>query len=105
MGFAPDVEGWRAEMTPVDFVSQSIVHLANEATARQSIFHLGDPDPVDIKVVFDDLANLGYETKRLGWDEWVALWNDKRGMTKGGDGAFTVDILCSGSKSSPSKHL
>lgn len=96
LGYAPDVEGWRAEMTPVDFVSQSIVHLANETQARQAVFHLGDPDPVDTKVVFDDLAKLGYETNRLGWDEWVALWNEMRGMAKGGDGAFTVDILRSG---------
>ncbi|PIG88175.1 NRPS-like enzyme [Aspergillus arachidicola] len=78
LGYAPDVDGWRAEMTPVDFVSKAIVHLANQTHADQTVFH------------------LGYPTQPLGWDEWVALWTQKRGPVKGGDGAFTVDILRSG---------
>ncbi|KAJ9293451.1 hypothetical protein DTO271G3_7716 [Paecilomyces variotii] len=96
IGHAPDVKGWRAEMTPVDFVSKAIVHLAGQTHAEQTIFHLGDPDPVDTRSVFEDLAELGYPTQRIGWDEWVALWTEKRGSVKGGDGAFTVDILRSG---------
>ncbi|UZJ53737.1 hypothetical protein CBS101457_003057 [Exobasidium rhododendri] len=96
LGYAPDVEGWRAEMTPVDFVSKAIVHLANQTHAKQLVFHLGDPDPVDTRIVFDDLNRLGYHTERLSWDDWVTLWTEKRGGAKGGDGAFTVDILRSG---------
>ncbi|OQN98342.1 hypothetical protein B0A48_15609 [Cryoendolithus antarcticus] len=96
LGFAPDVEGWRAEMTPVDFVSKAIVHLSGQTQAKQLVFHLGDPDPVDTKVVFSDLAKLGYPTEPLPWDDWAALWNEKRGSVKGGDGAFTIDILRSG---------
>ncbi|KIW52445.1 hypothetical protein PV05_08080 [Exophiala xenobiotica] len=96
LGYAPDVEGWRAEMTPVDFVSKAIIHLSNQTHAKQLVFHLGDPDPVDTRIVFDNLRELGYPTERLGFDDWVALWNEKRGSAKGGDGAFTVDILRSG---------
>ncbi|KAL2439043.1 Glycine betaine reductase ATRR [Exophiala dermatitidis] len=96
LGYHPDVEGWRAEMTPVDFVSKAIVHLANQTHAKQFVFHLGDPDPVDCRKVFQDLETLGYPTKPLDWDKWVALWNEKRGSAKGGDGGFTVDILRSG---------
>ncbi|EAW12908.1 non-ribosomal peptide synthetase [Aspergillus clavatus NRRL 1] len=96
LGYAPDVDGWRAEMTPVDFVSKAIVHLSAQTQADQTVFHLGDPDPVDIRRVFEALSELGYPTERLGWDEWVALWTQKRGSVKGGDGAFTVDILRSG---------
>ncbi|EXJ78672.1 hypothetical protein A1O1_09073 [Capronia coronata CBS 617.96] len=96
LGYAPDVEGWRAEMTPVDFVSKAIVHLANQTHAKQVVFHLGDPDPVDCRKVFEDLEQLGYPTKPLDFDKWVALWNEKRSSVKGGDGAFTVDILRSG---------
>ncbi|KAK4555740.1 hypothetical protein LTR86_006960 [Recurvomyces mirabilis] len=96
LGFAPDVEGWRAEMTPVDFVSKAIVHLGNQTQAKQLVFHLGDPDPVPTSTVFDNLSELGYPTERIGFDEWVALWNERRGPTKGGDGTFTVDILRSG---------
>ncbi|KAF2716559.1 linear gramicidin synthetase subunit C [Polychaeton citri CBS 116435] len=96
LGYAPNVDGWRAEMTPVDFVSKAIVHLSNETQAKQLVFHLGDPDPVDTTVVFEDLDKLGYPTQRIGWDEWVTLWNEKRGSARGGEGAFTVDILRSG---------
>jgi NADP-dependent 3-hydroxy acid dehydrogenase YdfG len=83
-------------MTPVDFVAKAIVHLADQTQAKQLVFHLGDPDPVDTSVVFRDLEALGYPTKPLEWDEWVALWTEKRGSVKGGDGAFTIDILRSG---------
>ncbi|KAJ5130525.1 uncharacterized protein N7515_006564 [Penicillium bovifimosum] len=96
LGYAPDVEGWRAEMTPVNFVSKAIVHLATQTQTDQTLFHLGDPKPVDTRSVFEDLKELGYETKPLPWDEWVALWFEKRGAAKGGDGSFTVDILRSG---------
>lgn len=96
LGYAPDVEGWRAEMTPVDFVSKAIVHLSNQTQAKQLVFHLGDPDPVDTSTVFENLTELGYPTKPIPFDEWVVLWQEKRGSKKGGDGAFTVDILRSG---------
>jgi amino acid adenylation domain-containing protein/thioester reductase-like protein len=96
LGYFPDVEGWRAEMTPVDFVSKAIIHLANQDHAKQIVFHLGDPDPVATRQVFDDLNDLGYPTKPLGFEDWVTLWNEKRGSVKGGDGAFTVDVLRSG---------
>lgn len=96
LGYAPNVKGWRAEMTPVDFVSKAIIHLSNQIQAKQAVFHVGDPDPVDTKDVFRDLEELGYPTQSLGWDEWVALWTKQRGSVKGGDGAFTIDILRSG---------
>ncbi|EAT85777.2 hypothetical protein SNOG_07126 [Parastagonospora nodorum SN15] len=96
IGYYPDVKGWRAEMTPVDFVSKAILHLSNQMDAEQTVFHIGDPDPVDISQVFSDLNALGYPTQPLEFEKWVALWDDKRGSAKGGDGAFTVDILRSG---------
>ena len=96
LGYRPDVEGWRAEMTPVDFVAKAIVHLADQTQAKQLVFHLGDPDPVDTSKVFEDLNELGYPTKPLEFNEWVNLWTEKRGSVKGGDGAFTIDILRSG---------
>jgi len=96
LGYAPDVDGWRAEMTPVDYVSKAIVHLSSQTQAAQPVFHLGDPNPVPTRSVFENLTELGYPTQLLPWDDWVALWYEKRGTAKGGDGAFTVDILRSG---------
>ncbi|OAP56401.1 hypothetical protein AYL99_09580 [Fonsecaea erecta] len=96
LGYAPVVEGWRAEMTPVDFVSKAIIHLSNQISTMQVVFHLGDPDPVPTRSVFKDLEELGYPTKPLPWDDWVGRWQQNRGTLKGGDGAFTIDILRSG---------
>ncbi|KAL3421923.1 Linear gramicidin synthase subunit D [Phlyctema vagabunda] len=96
IGYAPDIEGWRAEMTPVDFVSKAIVTLAEQGPTKQQVFHIGDSNPVDTESIFNSLSELGYPTKRLDWDAWVALWTEKRGSVKRGDGAFTVDILRGG---------
>ncbi|KAI1341293.1 putative NRPS-like enzyme [Xylariaceae sp. FL0016] len=92
LGHAPDIDGWYAEMTPVDFVSNAILSLADEADTEQRIFHLGDPNPVTTKDVFNSMAELGYETKPIGWEDWVAMWTEKRGNGKG-DNIFTMDIL------------
>ncbi|KAI0004446.1 putative NRPS-like enzyme [Xylariaceae sp. FL0662B] len=92
LGYAPDIDGWYAEMTPADFVSKAITSLADVVDTDQRIFHLGDPSPITMKDVFDILNELGYPTELLKWDEWVALWNEKRGSPKG-DNIFTVDIL------------
>ena len=96
LGYAPEIQGWRAEMTPVDFVSRAIITISNNIETPRRVFHLGDCNPVDTKALFDDLGKLGYPTQQLGWDEWVARWTQKRGLAKGGDGAFTIDILRSG---------
>ncbi|KAG5982040.1 putative NRPS-like protein biosynthetic cluster [Claviceps digitariae] len=96
LGYAPQVNNWLAEMTPVDFVSQAIVTLANHPCTSQKVYHLGDPSPVTAEGVFDHLAELGYQTGRLPWDDWVALWKEKRGSGRGGDDPFTVDILRGG---------
>ncbi|KAJ5658984.1 hybrid NRPS/PKS enzyme [Penicillium longicatenatum] len=96
LGYAPAVDGWRAEMTPVDFTSKAIIHLANLPNVGQTVFHLGDPNPVNIDSVFLDLALLGYPTERLEWEAWIALWTERRGSLRGGDGAFAIDVLRSG---------
>jgi len=96
IGYAPEIEGWRAEMTPVDFVSKAIITLSSHKHTEPCIFHIGDPAPLETKVLFEDLRTLGYPTQLLPWDEWVEIWTEKRGSVKIGNGAFTVDILRGG---------
>ncbi|KAH8594350.1 hypothetical protein B0O99DRAFT_514258 [Bisporella sp. PMI_857] len=96
IGYAPEINGWRAEMTPVDFVSRAIITLSNNTKSQHAIFHIGDANPVDTRVLFNHLNELGYPTQPLTWDKWVEVWTEKRGTAKGGDGAFTVDILRGG---------
>ncbi|KAI0155327.1 enterobactin synthetase component F [Xylariaceae sp. FL1272] len=92
LGYAPDVEGWYAEMTPADFVSNAVLSLADIEETDQRVFHLGDPNPKPTKELFEVLAKLGYNTQPLEWSKWVALWNEERG-SKAGSNIFTVDIL------------
>jgi len=93
LGYAPNVEGWIAEMTPVDIVSQSIITLANHEDTNQVVFHVGEPKPPTAQEVFDSFGELGYPTKRVSWDEWVTLWNEKISSAQPEDASTTAGIL------------
>ncbi|TKY88467.1 hypothetical protein EX895_002455 [Sporisorium graminicola] len=96
LGVAPEIPDWHIEMTAVDYVSRGIVAIGNHIDANQRIYHLGDSEPIDGRVLFQHLDALGYPTTRTNWKSWVALWHEKRGSAKGGDHGLTVDILRSG---------
>lgn len=73
LGNAPEVEGWRMEMTPVDFVTAAILHLADRPDTVGRTFHLANPDPVPAETVFDWLEELGYPLGRLPYAEWMEV--------------------------------
>ena len=72
IGAAPELEGWRMEMTPVDFVAGAIRHLASDPDAPGRVFHLANPDPPPASEVFSWLEDLGYHLERLPYPEWLA---------------------------------
>lgn len=96
IGYYPEIADWRAEISPVDWVSKAILTLSNNVHTDQTVFHLGDADPVATQTLFDILTSLGFASQPLEWDKWVALWAEKRGSAKRGAGAFTADILRGG---------
>ena len=71
IGKAPEVEGWRLEMTPVDFVAGAICDIANTPDIQDRTFHLANPEPVPAESVFDWLEALGYPLERLAYPDWV----------------------------------
>jgi amino acid adenylation domain-containing protein/thioester reductase-like protein len=71
LGKAPQLDGWRMEMTPVDFVSHAICRLAGEPGALGQVFHLVDPNPVPAERVFAWLEELGYPLERLYYRDWL----------------------------------
>jgi amino acid adenylation domain-containing protein/thioester reductase-like protein len=71
LGYAPEVEGWRMEMTPVDFVAAAILHLASEPAAQGGTYHLANPDPPPADEVFDLLEEQGSPLERLPYEEWL----------------------------------
>ncbi|MBA2535358.1 MAG: thioester reductase domain-containing protein [Rubrobacter sp.] len=71
LGCAPEIEDWRMEMTPVDFVAAAILHLASDPAAQGGTYHLANPDPPSAEEVFDLLEEEGYPLERLPYEEWL----------------------------------
>jgi amino acid adenylation domain-containing protein/thioester reductase-like protein len=71
LGRAPEIEGWRMEMTPVDFVAEAILRLASDPAAQGGTYHLANPDPPPADEVFDLLEEGGYPLERLPYEEWL----------------------------------
>jgi thioester reductase-like protein len=71
LGCAPEIEGWRMEMTPVDFVAEAMLHIASGAGAYGGTYHLANPEPPPAEDVFDLLEEQGYSLERVPYDEWL----------------------------------
>ncbi len=71
IGAAPRIEGWRVEMTPVDFVSGAICHLADKHESAGRTFHLAEPDPVPADQVFGWFGEMGYPLEQLDYPDWL----------------------------------
>jgi thioester reductase-like protein len=71
LGCAPEIEGWRMEMTPVDFVAKAMLHIASNPDPYGGTFHLANPEPPPADEVFDLLEEGGYPLERVPYDEWL----------------------------------
>jgi amino acid adenylation domain-containing protein/thioester reductase-like protein len=71
LGCAPEVEDWRMEMTPVDFVAAAVTHIASSRNSYGGTYHLANPEPPLADDVFDLLEDRGYPLDRAPYDEWL----------------------------------
>jgi amino acid adenylation domain-containing protein/thioester reductase-like protein len=71
LGCAPEVEDWRMEMTPVDFVAAAVAHIASNRNSYGGTYHLANPEPPLADDVFDLLEARGYPLERVPYDEWL----------------------------------
>ena len=71
LGCGPEIEDWRMEMTPVDFVAGAMLHIASNPAAYGRTYHLANPDPPSAEDVFDLLEEQGYPLERVPYDEWL----------------------------------
>ena len=71
LGCAPEIEDWRMEMTPVDFVADAMVHIASDPDSYGGTYHLANPEPPLADDVFDLLEEQGYPLERVPYDEWL----------------------------------
>ncbi|MGI8909499.1 MAG: amino acid adenylation domain-containing protein, partial [Rubrobacteraceae bacterium] len=75
LGLAPEVEGWRMEMTTVDFVARAIRAIADRPEEWGRAFHLADPAPPPADEVFSWLEDAGYDLDRVPYADWLEAAN------------------------------
>ena len=80
LGLMPEADGWRVEMTPVDFVAAAIVRVADRPEVWGRAFHLADPEPPQAEEVFAWLEDAGYELDSIPYAEWLETINDDTGQ-------------------------
>lgn len=70
-GYVPDLEA-AMDMTPVDYVSRAITYLSLQRHSAGRIFHLANPQAVDVQQLYDWLRALGYRLEPLPYEQWRA---------------------------------
>lgn len=66
---APDLDAlW--DLTPVDYVSQAIIHLSRQPGHSGQVFHLLNPQPVPLRTVIDLMQQSGYPLQTLDYCTW-----------------------------------
>jgi thioester reductase-like protein len=69
-GFSPNIHK-AMDMTPVDYVSRAIVYLSRRQSSLGKLFHTLNPHPIHWADIFDMVADAGYPTQKLSFNEWV----------------------------------
>tara|TARA_R110002050_G_scaffold130263_1_gene251916 strand:+ start:138 stop:419 length:282 start_codon:yes stop_codon:yes gene_type:complete len=72
MGHAPNILN-RITCCPVDFLSETIVQVANDPSSNHKTFHFCNPDVFRFTTMFQVLKKLGYS---LEIETYVA-WRDR----------------------------
>ena len=85
MGSAPRIDGWRMEMTPVDFVTGAILRLADDPGAPGKTFHLANPNPPSAERVFGWIEDLGYDLTRSDYPDWLKQLRATTAETEAGE--------------------
>ncbi len=66
---APDLD-LMLDMTPVDYVSRSIVHLSQQSTYQGKVFHLINPQPLPLSLLVETLQAQGHVIETIPYAQW-----------------------------------
>ena len=58
------------DITPVDYVSQAIVHLSRQQQSLGKIFHVLNPAVIKMSVMIDLVRSFGYPIEDISYDLW-----------------------------------
>jgi thioester reductase-like protein len=58
-------------LTPVDYVSQAIVKLADRQSSWGKAFHFSNPHPLSLAELVDYIRSLNFEIQSIDYDRWL----------------------------------
>lgn len=59
-------------MTPVDYVSQAIVHLSMQPESIGKVFHLNNSHPLHLSEFVNQIRTLGYPLEQISYVQWLS---------------------------------
>ncbi|MCA2506166.1 MAG: thioester reductase domain-containing protein, partial [Microcystis sp. M54BS1] len=70
LGMIPDFGDSTDDLTPVDYVSGAIVHLASQESSLGKAFHLLNSHPTLNRELFDCVREMGYPLQLVSFEKW-----------------------------------
>ncbi len=70
LGMIPDFGDSTEDLTPVDYVSGAIVHLASQESSLGKAFHLLNSHPTLNRDLFDCVREMGYPLQLVSFEKW-----------------------------------
>lgn len=70
LGIAPEGSGSQLDVTPVDYVAASVVHISLQDGGLNRVYHFPHPRIPEFQVVYDFMQRYGYQLERLPRQEW-----------------------------------
>lgn len=58
------------DLSPVDYVSQAIVHLSRQKESLEKTFHLVNPQPLPLSEMVNYMRSLGYQIEQVSDAQW-----------------------------------
>ncbi|MGB3654524.1 MAG: SDR family oxidoreductase, partial [Rivularia sp. (in: cyanobacteria)] len=66
----PDID-YYLDMSPVDYVSSSIVYLSQQPKSISKAFHLQHPQPIQLSQLINWISILGYDIEQIPYEDWL----------------------------------
>lgn len=64
------------DIVPVDYVSNAIVHLSMQEELLGKVFHLNNPNPIQLSEFVSKIASFGFPMQRISYKKWQEQANN-----------------------------
>jgi phthiocerol/phenolphthiocerol synthesis type-I polyketide synthase E len=71
LAIAPDTAAM-IDVTPIDYVSRSLVYLSRQQESLGKTFHLVNPNPVSVRTIIDWMHTYGYPFQLIAPHQWAS---------------------------------